>query len=228
MATEPADNITLTRAQKRQITVAEREEKARQEQKAFEAQSKTSGGRQAKLDAKKNAIWNVDKPASRKRTSSTVKVSDKAKKPREAGAPAQSDAEDDDEPQAKATAAKRTVDFDVIARAEFAAPVIAINSDSDDGSDKAASMTSTKSSLKLPRIDFTNLPTFTVKSKAVGKVKAVAKKALKKVTNAGKTVTAKVSSKTPGPAKIIAESASEVEARDSPDAANTAHPDAAH
>jgi hypothetical protein len=122
MAPEPADNTTLTRAQKRQLTVAERQEKARQEQKAFEAQSsepiplislsrpqvvlilfsaEASGGRQAKLVAQKNAskcrykaqniglifcsiVWNVDKPVSRKRTSSTAKVSETAKKPREA------------------------------------------------------------------------------------------------------------------------------------------------
>ncbi|KAF7340674.1 hypothetical protein MSAN_02095400 [Mycena sanguinolenta] len=81
MSTKLVDDVSLTRAQKRQLTVAERDEKARQEQKAFEAQSKAAGGRQAKLNAKKNAIWNVDKPASRKRTSSTVQVSDKAKKP---------------------------------------------------------------------------------------------------------------------------------------------------
>lgn len=36
------DTVVLTRAQKRQITVAEREEKARQEQKAFEAKASQS------------------------------------------------------------------------------------------------------------------------------------------------------------------------------------------
>ncbi|KAJ7351259.1 hypothetical protein DFH08DRAFT_97833 [Mycena albidolilacea] len=76
-------------------------------------------------------------------------------------------------------------------------------------------MTSTKSSLKLPRIDFTNLPAFTVKSNAVGKVKAVAKTALRKVANVGKSAKAKVSSKVPAHAKIVAESASEAEATSS-------------
>ncbi|KAJ7318494.1 hypothetical protein DFH08DRAFT_1036272 [Mycena albidolilacea] len=208
MAPEPADNTTLTRAQKRQLTVAECQEKARQGQKAFEAQSKASGGRQAKLVAQKNAIWNVDKPVSCKRTSSTAKVSETAKKPREAIAAAQSDAEENapaDEPQAKTT---------VSAKRKYAAPVIAIDSDSDHTSTKA-SMTSTKSSLKLPRIDFTNLPAFTVKSNAVGKVKAVAKTALRKVANVGKSAKAKVSSKVPAHAKIVAESASEAEATSS-------------
>ncbi|KAF7342814.1 hypothetical protein MSAN_01997300 [Mycena sanguinolenta] len=178
MSTKLVDDVTLTRAQKRQLTVAERDEKARQEQKAFEAQSKAAGGRQAKLNAKKNAT--------------------------------ESDAEQEkqaDKPQTKAKAKASTTT--TMTKRKHAAPVIAIESDSDKGSEKA-SMTSTKSSLKLPRIDFTNLPTFTVKSKTVGKVTTAAKKALKKVGDAGKSAKAKLSSKVPGPPKVVAESESEL------------------
>ncbi|KAJ7509404.1 hypothetical protein B0H11DRAFT_2184496 [Mycena galericulata] len=165
MATQSADNPALTRAQKRQNTIAEREENARQEQKAFEAEAKKTGGRQAKVVAKINAVWNVDNPKSRKRTSSTAQAPDNVKKARESVA--QSDAEDDlvvsesEEAQAKGSKTKR----------KYPAPVIAINTDSD------SEAPSTKSN-KFPRLDLTKLPT-TAKSKAaVSKVKQVAKKAL--------------------------------------------------
>ncbi|KAJ7502008.1 hypothetical protein B0H11DRAFT_2366940 [Mycena galericulata] len=112
MATQSADNPALTRAQKRQNTIAEREENARPEQKAFEAEAKKTGGRQAKVVAKINAVWNVDNPKSRKRTSSTAKAPDNVKKARESVA--QSDAEDDlvesesEEAQAKGSKTKRS------------------------------------------------------------------------------------------------------------------------
>ncbi|KAJ7442950.1 hypothetical protein B0H11DRAFT_2345645 [Mycena galericulata] len=205
MATQSADNPALTRAQKRQNTIAEREENARQEQKAFEAEAKKTGGRQAKVVAKINAVWNVDNPKSRKRTSSTAQAPDNVKKARESVA--QSDAEDDlvvsesEEAQAKGSKTKR----------KYPAPVIAINTDSD------SEAPSTKSN-KFPRLDLTKLPT-TAKSKAaVSKVKQVAKKALKTLVapvksakGRGAAAKPKVTSK-PAAAKIVAESASEVEA----------------
>ncbi|KAJ6616994.1 hypothetical protein B0H10DRAFT_1948676 [Mycena sp. CBHHK59/15] len=170
---------TITRAQKRKITVADAEEKARQKQKAFEVEAKASGGRRAKLEANKNAIWNVDQPNSRKRTSSTVEVSDKAKKPRKSASTVQSDAEEDTksrpEPKTKASSTKR----------KYAAPTIPIDSDD---SEPAAPV-------KLP------------KSKSAGKVKQVAEKVTAPTTKSSRAVNSKLP-----PAKIVADSASEVEA----------------
>ncbi|KAJ7707897.1 hypothetical protein B0H16DRAFT_1481529 [Mycena metata] len=75
------------------------------------------GGRQAKLDAQKNAVWNVDNPISRKRTASTVEVSDKTKKPRKSvskGDEAEKQPQVAVQSKAKATSSKR----------KYAAPVI--------------------------------------------------------------------------------------------------------
>ncbi|KAJ7707199.1 hypothetical protein B0H14DRAFT_3525801 [Mycena olivaceomarginata] len=92
MPIESDELPTLTRTQKRQLTIARAEKKARQEQKAFEAETKAAGGgRQAKRNAKANAVWNVDNPSSRKRTSSTVEVSEKTKKPRKSAATVDAD-----------------------------------------------------------------------------------------------------------------------------------------
>ncbi|KAJ7805231.1 hypothetical protein B0H14DRAFT_3882987 [Mycena olivaceomarginata] len=86
----------LTSAEKRKATLAARAAKEQEDQIAFENKSKTTGGRKAKKDAKKNAVWNADKPTSRKRTLSTVAVSESvpAKKARDAVADIASDAED--------------------------------------------------------------------------------------------------------------------------------------
>ncbi|KAJ6548928.1 hypothetical protein B0H19DRAFT_1265712 [Mycena capillaripes] len=81
MSTPSTDLTALTRAQKRKITVADAEEKARQAQKAFEVEAKVSGGRGAKFKANKNAVWKVDQPKSRKRTSSTVEKKADLEKP---------------------------------------------------------------------------------------------------------------------------------------------------
>ncbi|KAJ7841712.1 hypothetical protein B0H14DRAFT_3140134 [Mycena olivaceomarginata] len=90
MPTEP------TPAEKRKATLAAKAAKEQEEQIAFENKSKVAGGRQAKKDAKKNAVWNSDMPASRKRTLSTVAVSESApaKKARDAVPDIASDAEE--------------------------------------------------------------------------------------------------------------------------------------
>ncbi|KAJ7937589.1 hypothetical protein B0H13DRAFT_1852560 [Mycena leptocephala] len=106
MSTQSTDLAALTRAQKRKITVAEAEEKARQEQKIFEAEAKASGGRRGKVEANKNA----------------VEVSDKAKKPRKSVSIVESDAEEDvPEPKTKTSLTRR----------KYAAPPIPIESDSE-------------------------------------------------------------------------------------------------
>ncbi|KAJ6574116.1 hypothetical protein B0H19DRAFT_1063114 [Mycena capillaripes] len=179
MSTPSTDLTALTRAQKRKITVADAEEKPRQAQ-AFEVEAKVSGGRRAKFEANKNAVWKVDQPKSRKRTSSTVEVSDKAKKPRKA-ASVQSDAEEDiPEAKAKTSTTKRTPAHMIMqSTLLLAAPV------------------------KFP------------KSKSAGKVKQVAGKATAPTANSSQapdTAKPKVSTKSKlPPAKIIADSASEVE-----------------
>ncbi|KAJ7120568.1 hypothetical protein C8R43DRAFT_1136736 [Mycena crocata] len=185
MSAEPvAADIPLTTAQRRKNTIAKREEEARQEQKIREAELK--GGRQAKADAKENAIWKVDQPSSRKRTSSTVQASEKVKKPRESVTVAQSDAED----TVKA-ATKTKVKVSSSSKRKYAAPTIALDSDESDAAAPA----------KLP------------KSKAVGKVKQVMKKALKAIalTKSSKAAKSKASVKPLVEAKIVAESASDAE-----------------
>ncbi|KAJ7697316.1 hypothetical protein B0H14DRAFT_3905028 [Mycena olivaceomarginata] len=97
----------LTPAEKAKITRAFNAAKERKAQAAFEAESKRTGGRKAKQDAKANAVWLAkelksdpkdktqskddakaknqanDKIESRKRTSSSVAVADKPKKAKE-------------------------------------------------------------------------------------------------------------------------------------------------
>ncbi|KAJ6556943.1 hypothetical protein B0H10DRAFT_2201489 [Mycena sp. CBHHK59/15] len=122
MSAQPANNSALTPAEKRKITLAAKAEKARQEQAAFVAESKAAGGRKAKLDAKQNAVWNVDQPTSRKRTLSTAQVSEKPKKPRESKPATESDADDDAELAVPSKAKKSS-------KRKYAAPTITINTD---------------------------------------------------------------------------------------------------
>ncbi|KAJ6582104.1 hypothetical protein B0H19DRAFT_1370246 [Mycena capillaripes] len=195
MSTASEDPTALTRAQKRKITVADTEEKARQAQKVFEAEAKASGGRHAKVEANRNAVWNIDQPKSRKRTSSTVEVSDNAKKPRKS-ATVHSDAEEDiPAAQNKASSTKR----------KYAAPAIPIDSDSEP-----------TAPAKLLHLDFTNLPLIAAKSKSAGKGKEKAGAPTtksSKPTPTADTAKPKVFTKAKlPPAKIIADSASEVEA----------------
>ncbi|KAJ7802462.1 hypothetical protein B0H14DRAFT_2614267 [Mycena olivaceomarginata] len=193
MPIESDELPTLTRTQKRQLTIARAEEKARQEQKAFEAETKAAGGgRQAKRDAKANAVWNIDNPSSRKRTSSTVEVSEKTKKPRKSAATV----------QVKASSMKR----------KYAAPII----------DDSESEVEPVRAPVLPRLDFTNLPPPSANSKAAGKAKQTGAGA--KATAPGKAANptaakakdAAAKTKLP-PAKIIADSESEVDASSSDD-----------
>ncbi|KAJ7323626.1 hypothetical protein DFH08DRAFT_1085397 [Mycena albidolilacea] len=140
----------LTPAEKRKITIAAKEEKARQEQVALEAEAR--GGRKAKNDANKNAIWKDVQKAPRKRTSSTVLVSDKPKKAKETQPADESEDEGlEPEPEMPATKASKAKP-----KRKYAAPTIAI--DSDDSEPEVEK--------KSVHIDFTDLATFPVKSKA--------------------------------------------------------------
>ncbi|KAJ7310176.1 hypothetical protein DFH08DRAFT_944109 [Mycena albidolilacea] len=140
----------LTPAEKRKITIAAKEEKARQEQVALEAEAR--GGRKAKNDANKNAIWKDVQKAPRKRTSSTVQVSDKPKKAKETQPADESEDEGlEPEPEMPATKASKAKP-----KRKYAAPTIAI--DSDDSEPEVEK--------KSVHIDFTDLATFPVKSKA--------------------------------------------------------------
>ncbi|KAJ7862971.1 hypothetical protein B0H13DRAFT_1899819 [Mycena leptocephala] len=193
MSTQSTDLTALTRAQKRKITVAEAEEKARQEQKIFEAEAKASGGRRAKVEANKNAVWNVDQPNSRKRTSSTVEVSDKAKKPRKSVSIVESDAEEDvPEPKTKTSLTKR----------KYAAPPIPIESDSEPAAPA-----------KLPKSKLAGK----VKQSAEKAAAVPIAKSFKVADAAKPKVSAKA--KLP-PAKIIAESASEASSDENEDNAS--------
>ncbi|KAJ7940027.1 hypothetical protein B0H13DRAFT_2300090 [Mycena leptocephala] len=107
----------LTRAEKRKITIAAKAEKARQEQVGFEAESRATGGRQAKKEANQKAVWNVDQTATRKRTSSTTPVSDKPKKARETQ-PANESGAEDVEPKAPSKA-KASTAFDLARNPSF-------------------------------------------------------------------------------------------------------------
>ncbi|KAJ7847789.1 hypothetical protein B0H14DRAFT_2583338 [Mycena olivaceomarginata] len=100
----------LTPAEKRKLTIAAKAQKEVEENIAFRNQSRRSqstevlGGRQAKKDAKKNAVWKADQPVTRKRTASTAaaEASGPAKKAREtkSGTDSEGIAEDsEEEPQ---------------------------------------------------------------------------------------------------------------------------------
>ncbi|KAJ7834150.1 hypothetical protein B0H14DRAFT_2591075 [Mycena olivaceomarginata] len=120
---------------------------------AFEAETKAAGGgRQAKRDAKANAVWNIDNPSSRKRTSSTVEVSEKTKKPRKSAATdVHEPVESVPQSKVKASSMKR----------KYAAPII----------DDSESEVEPVRAPVLPRLDFTNLPPPSANSKAAGKAK---------------------------------------------------------
>ncbi|KAJ6571524.1 hypothetical protein B0H19DRAFT_1064599 [Mycena capillaripes] len=202
MSTPSTDVTALTRAQKRKITVADAEEKPRQAQKAFEVEAKVSGGRRAKFEANKNAdecrlLWKVDQPKSRKRTSSTVEVSDKAKKPR------------------KAASGMVLLIFFELARLNS----IQVQSDAEEDIPEAKAKTSTMKRTPAHMIMQSTLvlaaPVKFPKSKSAGKVKQVAGKATAPTANSSQapdTAKPKVSTKSKlPPAKIIADSASDVE-----------------
>ncbi|KAJ7795770.1 hypothetical protein B0H14DRAFT_2620654 [Mycena olivaceomarginata] len=183
---------TLTRTQKRQLTIARAEEKARQEQKAFEAETKAAGGgRQAKRDAKANAVWNVDNPSSRKRTSSTVEVSEKAKKPRKSAAT------DVHEPVESVPQSKVKV---LSTKRKYAAPIID-DSESEVEPVRAPVLPNSKAAGKAKQTG--------VGAKATAPGKAANPTAAKAKSAAAKT-------KLP-PAKIVADSESEVDASSSDD-----------
>ncbi|KAJ7703786.1 hypothetical protein B0H16DRAFT_1747833 [Mycena metata] len=92
-------STTLTPTEKRKITIAAKAERERQEQAAFVAASIKAGGRAAKVEAQKNAVWTADQPSTwkdnqpktRKRTLSTAEPSETIKKAR--GTKATSDSE---------------------------------------------------------------------------------------------------------------------------------------
>ncbi|KAJ7181985.1 hypothetical protein C8R46DRAFT_1186854 [Mycena filopes] len=182
---ESEEPASLTPAQKRKITIARAAEKTRQDLKAFEAETKAAGGgRQAKRDAKANAVWKVDGPATRKRASSLEpEVPDKSKKPRKS-APTDT-AQETLESTTKAKVSSSS-------KRSFAAPVI---HDSDSEPEPAP---------VLPKS----------KSKAAGKAKqtgaaakvAAAGKTISLPATKPKAAAAKPK---PPPAKIIADSESE-------------------
>ncbi|KAJ7926371.1 hypothetical protein B0H13DRAFT_2313701 [Mycena leptocephala] len=138
-------------------------------------------------------VWNVDQPNSRKRTSSTVEVSDKAKKPRKSVSIVESDAEEDvPEPKTKTSLTKR----------KYAAPPIPIESDSEPAA-----------SAKLPKSKLASK----VKQSAEKAAAVPIAKSFKAADVAKPKVSAKA--KLP-PAKIIAESASEASSDENEDNAS--------
>ncbi|KAJ7846003.1 hypothetical protein B0H13DRAFT_2363317 [Mycena leptocephala] len=159
----------------------------------------------AKIDANLNATWKAGLPGSRKRTSSTIQVPEQAKKPRAAVA-VESDAEDDITPelQPKVKSAKP--------QRKYAAPAITIDLDESEPT----------APVNLHEFSFYQ---YIAKSKtAAGKVKQLAKKAFKIIAPGKSTKTlrgtgdpVKASTRQFVPAKIVADSASEVEASDSGD-----------
>ncbi|KAJ6479727.1 hypothetical protein C8R45DRAFT_1101175 [Mycena sanguinolenta] len=194
-----------TPAEKRKATLAAKAQKELEENIAFQNQS--HGGRKAKKDAKKNAIWKVDQSSTRKRTASTAKVPENpAKKAKETEA----DGSDDEAVQEPAPAQSKGKAKESNAR-KYAAPTI-IDSDSDAEPEPAVKPGESSScfwrDLHLihflniaRRINFTNLPG-NGKSKASKGSKAAP--ATQGKSNAGKTVPAK-------PTKIVADSPSEDE-----------------
>ncbi|KAJ7742814.1 hypothetical protein B0H16DRAFT_1860551 [Mycena metata] len=113
---------TLTPAEKRKITMAAKAEKDRQQQAAFVAAAKKSGGRTAKVKANDNAVWTADlsvaaalSVAARKRTLSTAEPSETAKKARGSKAASDSDFKDTPAfvipPKASVVKTRNRIDF---------------------------------------------------------------------------------------------------------------------
>ncbi|KAJ7177150.1 hypothetical protein C8R46DRAFT_1213705 [Mycena filopes] len=194
MPTEPSTG--LTPAEKRKITIAARVELERQQQAAFEAKTKKpGGGRAAKAKAQHKAVWKVDQPATRKRTSSTTQASETVKKARAAKDASASEGEDAEPPIPAKGAAVVKARTSLVASSEFAPATI------DDSDESAAEGKS-----KLKRIDFANLPAAS-KARIATQAKAIASK----VFSGGKPKAKKP------PARVVAESASESEAVESED-----------
>ncbi|KAJ7125732.1 hypothetical protein C8R46DRAFT_1203168 [Mycena filopes] len=192
MPAESDERPALTPAQKRQLTIARATEKARQEQKAFEVESKAAnggrGGRTAKRTAQDNPVWNADKPATRKHTSSTAEASEKIKKPRKSAAPDVDEAASVAQPEVTVSVSSSSF------KRKYAAPVI---SDSESDATPPVSV--------LPK---SKAPAGKPKQKSVAKITAPAK------TQSLPTTKSKASAAKPKlpPAKIIADSESEAEA----------------
>ncbi|KAJ7175570.1 hypothetical protein C8R46DRAFT_1214042 [Mycena filopes] len=195
MPTEPSTG--LTPAEKRKITIAARVELERQQQAAFEAKTseKPGGGRPAKAKAQHKAVWKVDQPATRKRTSSTTQASETVKKARAAKDASAFEGEDAEPPIPAKGAAVVKARTSLVASSEFAPATI------DDSDESAAEGKS-----KLKRIDFANLPAAS-KARIATQAKAIASK----VFSGGKPKAKKP------PARVVAESASESEAVESED-----------
>ncbi|KAJ6559036.1 hypothetical protein B0H10DRAFT_2240555 [Mycena sp. CBHHK59/15] len=212
----------LTPVEKRKITLAAKAERERQEQAVFIAESKAVGGRKAKVDAKEKAIWKVDQPVSHKRTSSTVQVSETAKKARgtkDTSVPS----EDEDAPEIPAASKVKA------SGRKYPAPKIDVDSDGSEPETTKLGVflfLSHDSPLSHPvHIDFTNLPQYKAKSTgtkvktavskgfkvlACGVKSAVKKTSATKIIKPTKPTTKKVA--VTAPARIVAESASEEEA----------------
>ncbi|KAF7372386.1 hypothetical protein MVEN_00099000 [Mycena venus] len=195
----------LTAAEKRKITLAAKAERGRQEQAAFIAESKVAVGRKAKADANKNAIWKVDQSASRKRALSTAQASETVKKARGTKTASVNEEAAPEVPAAKAKASGRKY-------------VPATIEDSDESAPETK---------KPVHIDFTKLVPHEAKS-ARTKVKAVVTKGLKVLSRAKATKTSKETTVTKtvpaGPARVVAESASEegaVSSEENSDKVNT-------
>ncbi|KAJ7177154.1 hypothetical protein C8R46DRAFT_1246573 [Mycena filopes] len=159
MPTEPSTG--LTPAEKRKITIAARVELERQQQAAFEAKTKKpGGGRAAKAKAQHKAVWKVDQPATRKRTSSTTQASETVKKARAAKDASASEGEDAEPPiPAKGAAVLPSW----LLQSSHPATI-------DDSDESAAEGKS-----KLKRIDFANLPAAS-KARIATQAKAIASK----------------------------------------------------
>ncbi|KAJ7814322.1 hypothetical protein B0H14DRAFT_3477115 [Mycena olivaceomarginata] len=109
----------LTPAEKRKLTIAAKAQKEVEENIVFRNQSQVSGGRQAKKDAKKNAVWKADQPVTRKRTASTAEASGPAKKAREtkSGTDSEGIAEDSDEEPPVKSKSKSSARISVLSHA---------------------------------------------------------------------------------------------------------------
>ncbi|KAK7012633.1 hypothetical protein R3P38DRAFT_3016776 [Favolaschia claudopus] len=135
----------LTAAEKRKATLEAKAAKELEDNVAFQNKSAAAGGRKAKKVANETAVWNLDKPASRKRTLSTVPVAAPAKKARDSE-PVDSDVEESLEAEVKATK-KRSM------KSRKHAPP-AIDFDDDEATHQAAKAglgTKKKASTKVPQ-----------------------------------------------------------------------------
>ncbi|KAJ7649253.1 hypothetical protein B0H17DRAFT_1338733 [Mycena rosella] len=195
----------LTPAEKRKATLAAKAAKELEENIAFQNQSLKDGGRPAKREAKKNAIWKADQPnnwkadqhqaTTRKRTSSTAEDAGPAKKARETAEPTVSDSEDGALPEVPVSSKGKAT------TRKYAAPDIAIDTTDESEPEEPVKKLAPK---PLRHIDFTKLP---AKGNSASVPKAKAPEATHPKSNASKTTDFKAAAAKP--LKIIAESDSQ-------------------